>query len=88
MNGITGTLAKEQEKKEYGNERESELLKDHISQFFIAVRSLFHMYWERKNRKTASTAINTSLWCKLLHKNSTFTCVLSFFHQAPVVCYL
>lgn len=64
MNGAAGALANEQEQKEYRNERESELFKDHISQFFIAGCSLFYMYWERKNIKTARTAINTSLWCK------------------------
>lgn len=64
MNCTTGTLAKEQEQKEYRNERESELLKDHILQLFIAVCSLFYMYRGRKNRKTASTEINTSLWWK------------------------
>lgn len=64
MKGAAGALANEQEKKEYRNERERELLKDDISQFFIAGCSLFSMYWRRKNIKTASTAINTSLWCK------------------------
>lgn len=64
MNGAAGALANDQEQKEYRNERESELPKDHISQFFIAGCSLLYMYWGRKNIKTASTVINTSLWCK------------------------
>lgn len=51
MNGAAGALAKEQEQKEYRNERGSELLKDHISQFFIAGCSLFYMYWRRKKYK-------------------------------------